>query len=158
MNRFRQPVMDRADRLQQWLERPEPVSKYWLGRYCGLVAWLGLLLAVVSAPHGSGISLCWFQDATGVPCPGCGITRSLSCGVRGMFLESFQYHPMGLLILALFVFTAGRSLLPQTHREGIVRFMQSRATLFNTLYLVFVITFVGFGAVRAVHHFMVTRL
>lgn len=65
---------------------------------------------------------------------------------------------MALLILALFIFTAGQSLLPQTHRDGIVRFMQSRATLFNAFYLVFVVTFVSFGAVRALHHLAMTRL
>jgi len=80
------------------------------------------------------------------------MTRSLSCGLRGMFAESFQYHPMGLLILALFIFTAGQSLLPKSYREGIVRFMQARATVFNAFYLVFVITFVSFGVVRALHH------
>jgi hypothetical protein len=153
-----QVLQTRADRFRGWLDAPQRVSHRWLGKYCVLVAWLGLVLAAVSPPHGSGISLCFFQDATGVPCPGCGMTRSLSCGLRGMWLDSFQYHPMGLLILGLFVFTAGQSLLPRTQREGIVRFMQSRATFFNVLYLAFVVTFVGFGAVRALHHLVVTRL
>ena len=144
-----QTLQLRSDGLRRWLDAPERVGDRWLGKYCVLVGWLGLLLAMISPPHGAGVSLCFFHDATGVPCPGCGMTRSLSCGLRGMFLESFQYHPMGLLILALFILTAGQSLLPQTRRDGIVRFMQSRATLFNALYLVFVITFVGFGAGRA---------
>jgi hypothetical protein len=153
-----QALQIRANGFRRWLAAPERASHRWLGKYCVLVAWLGLLLATVSPPHGSGVSLCFFQDATGVPCPGCGLTRSLSCGLRGMFLASFQYHPMGLLILALFIFTAGQSLLPQAHRDGIVRFMQSRATLFNALYLVFVVTFVSFGAARALHHLVITRL
>jgi len=153
-----QALQIRADGFRRWLDAPERASCRWLGKYCVLVAWLGLLLATVSPPHGSGISLCFIHDATGVPCPGCGMTRSLSCGLRGMFLESFQYHPMGLLILALFIFTAGQSLLPQTHCDGIVRFIQSRATLFNALYLGFVITFVSYGAVRALHHLAITWL
>jgi len=150
-------VETRADQFRGWLQAPQQAGRRWLGKHCVVVAWLGLLLAVISSPHGLGIPLCFFQDATGVPCPGCGLTRSLSCGLRGMFLESFQYHPMGLLILALFIFTAGQSLLPRTHRDGVVRFMQSRATLFNALYLVFVVTFVSFGAARALHHLVITR-
>ena len=41
------------------------------------------------------------------------MTRSLSCGIRGMFLESWEYHPMGLFVLALFVVTAAQSLFPE---------------------------------------------
>jgi len=141
-----------------WLGQPERAVQFWLGKHCVLLAWLGLLLAVISAPHGSGISLCWFQEATGIPCPGCGMTRSLSCALRGMFLESVQYHPMGIMILALFLFTAGQSLLPKAYREGIVRCLQSRAMFFNALYLVFVISFVSFGVVRALHELVATRL
>ncbi len=141
-----------------WLGQPERAVQFWLGKHCVLLAWLGLLLAGVSAPQGSGISMCWFQDATGIPCPGCGMTRSLSCALRGMFLESVAYHPMGILILALFLFTAGQSLLPKVYREGIERCLQARAMFFNALYLVFVISFVSFGAMRALHTLVSTRL
>lgn len=136
-------------RLACWIVQSGGVSRRWLGRTPVCVAWLGLLLAAVSPPHGTGFTLCWLKAATGLPCPGCGLTRSLSCGVRGLFLESWQYHPMGLLILALFVFTAGTSLLPAGRRERLARYMESRAVLFNALYLAFAASFIGYGLVRA---------
>ena len=67
-----------------------------------------------------------------------------------MFIESWQYHPMGLVILALFVFTAAQSLLPRAYRTWLSEFMQSRALFFNMLYLGFVGIFVSFGAARAI--------
>jgi hypothetical protein len=123
--------------------------KLWLGKHCVLVAWIGLLAAIVLPPHGSGFLVCWLQSATGVPCPGCGLTRSLSCGVRGMFLESWQYHPLGLMILALFLFTAAQTLLPANLRHLLLRHVRSRTVLYQTLYVAFVVSFVVFGASRA---------
>jgi len=135
--------------LVKWLNEPRRVYDLWLGKHSVIAAWLGLLLAVVSPPHGSGISLCWIESATGLPCPGCGLTRSLSCGLRGIFIESWQYHPMGLVILALFVCTAGQSVIPKLYRHRLVEFMQSRSVLFSSLYVAFVFLFIAFGALRA---------
>jgi len=140
----------RPGRLVRWLHEPHRVYGLWLGKHCVLAAWLGLFLALISPPHGLGLPLCWFHSATGLPCPGCGLTRSLSCGIRGLFLESWQYHPLGLAILALFIFTAAQSVLPTVHRERLGRFIQSRALFFNALYLAFVMAFVCFGAARAI--------
>src|SRR5258707_14511868 len=88
-----------VQKFRGWLHQPEHVSERWLGWPCMMAAWLGLILAVISPAHGSGVKLCWFESATGIPCPGCGMTRSLSCGIRGMFAESWHYHPLGLLVL-----------------------------------------------------------
>jgi hypothetical protein len=139
--------------LMRWLVDPQHASALWLGKHCVIVAWVGLLIAAISPPHGFGINVCWFSGATGLPCPGCGVTRSLSCGLRGLWLESWHYHPMGLLILGLFGFTAAQSLLPWPTRERIAHFIRGRALWFNTAYLAFVVTFVSFGLARTLSHF-----
>lgn len=131
------------------LNSPEKVFRYWQGPWMVCVAWLGLLLAAITPPHGTGTTVCWLKQCTGISCLGCGLTRSMSCGIRGMFAESFSYHPFGLFILALFIFTALVSLAPRL-RQRVATVMQSRPVLFNGLYLAFVIAFVGFGTVRAV--------
>jgi hypothetical protein len=140
-----------APRLVAWLRHANP-HRFWLGRHCVLVAWVGLSAAILLPPHGAGIVVCWMQGATGVPCPGCGMTRSLSCAVRGMFAESWNYHPCGLLVLALFLFTAAQSLFPKPARERLAQFMQAHALFFNGLYLAFIAGFMSFGAMRALVH------
>ena len=140
------------DTIRRWLNQPHRVCALWLGKHCVWLAWIGLLLAVISPSRGSGIAVCWLLGGTGLPCPGCGVMRSLSCGIRGELSESWNYHPMGLLILALFVVTATQSLLPKTLRARVAVYLRTRAVIFNSLYFAFVAAFVGFGAVRALFH------
>jgi hypothetical protein len=46
------------------------------------------------------IDLCAFKQLTGLPCPGCGLTRSLCHAIRGDWSTSVSYHPAGVLLLA----------------------------------------------------------
>src|SRR5438105_1681677 len=110
--------------LKNWLSDSRYASIRWLGNHCVLAAWLGLSLAIVTPPHGTGFTICWFKNCTGLPCPGCGLTRSLSCAMRGMVPESWQYHPMGLLILFLLISIALASLLPPYLKQRLARYME----------------------------------
>src|SRR6478609_5060464 len=108
-----------------------PVAKLWFGPFSVVAAWLGLAFALVLSPDRFGVSICWVQDVTGIPCLGCGLTRSLSCALRGMFSASWHYHPMGILILMLFLIIAGQSLLPQPWRRRGADFVESHALTFR---------------------------
>lgn len=141
-------------RLGDWLNDRQGARKRWLSRTNVWVAWLGLLLGVLTPPHGNGFTVCWLNATTGLPCPGCGLSRSLSCGLRGMFLESWHYHPFGLGILGLFLATVFVSLLPATPRERLGRALASRARLSNALYAAFVVSFVCFGVTRSLHQLL----
>jgi hypothetical protein len=146
----------KTESWRSWLHEPDRASLRWLGKTCVIAAWLGLLLAILSPAHGSGAMLCWFQHATGLPCPGCGMTRSLSCAIRGMFHESWHYHPAGIFVLPLFLMIAGQSLLPHAVRERFACLIQSRPRFFNAVYFAFVTAFVAFGAIRAFLHLVAT--
>jgi hypothetical protein len=43
---------------------------------------------------------CSFRNLTGLPCPGCGLTRSIVAGLHGDFGASLIFHRLGLLTLA----------------------------------------------------------
>jgi hypothetical protein len=120
----------------------------WLGKFTVRVAWLALIVAVMVPVKGIGISLCWMRGV-GLPCPGCGLMRSLSCAVRGMFKEGWQYHPFGPLILALFATAVLISFLPESLRARLEAAMNARSSLFDAIFTGFVIAFIVFGLLRA---------
>lgn len=47
---------------------------------------------------------------TGIPCPGCGMTRALTAALRGAWREALEYHAMvwSLPLLAAVFLTDGR--------------------------------------------------
>ena len=69
-----------------------------------------LALAMVFAasfvfpPHGLGMSVCAFRNATGIPCPGCGMTRSFAALSHGQPGLAFEKHWVGPFMYALFAF------------------------------------------------------
>jgi len=77
------------------------------------------------------------------------MTRSLSCALRGMFAESWFYHPLGLPVLVLFIFIAAQSLFPADVRERLSALIRRRAMVFNVAYMLFVTSFMSFGVARA---------
>ena len=44
---------------------------------------------------------CLFTTATGIPCPACGITRSVAASARGDLSMSLAYHPAGIGIAGI---------------------------------------------------------
>ncbi len=128
----------------------------WFRRPTTVVAWAVLLIALIHPPHGLGIPICWTAAVTGVPCPGCGLTRSMSCAVRGMFNASWHYHPFGVVFLAVFAGVAVISLLPTATRQRIDALIGRHVKVMNAAYAVLIGAFLVFGTARAVlsclHH------
>ncbi len=61
-------------------------------------------------------SVCYFNTMTGLPCPGCGITRSVSAAGNGHFEAAWTYHPFGIGVLfalvTLFITESLYSIVP----------------------------------------------
>lgn len=48
-------------------------------------------------------SVCPFYQLTGLPCPGCGLTRAFVCLGHGQWRESLHWHPLGWLVYSVCV-------------------------------------------------------
>ncbi|MGE3107054.1 MAG: DUF2752 domain-containing protein [Phycisphaerales bacterium] len=98
-----------------------------------LVGWLAaaaLLAALIHPPAGLGVPFCPSKWVTHAPCPGCGMTRSLSCAIRGQFTRSWHYHPFGPPLLGAIASAAVLGLLPRGPRAGVwTRVMRHRRAL-----------------------------
>lgn len=65
------------------------------------------VVAALWKPKDDGIPLCALKLGTGVPCPGCGMTRGLAALGRGEPAVSVRYHAFAPLIAAAAVMAWG---------------------------------------------------
>ena len=105
-----------------------------LVRSCALIAAIQVGLCTLHLPAWP----CAFYHLTGLPCPGCGLTRSCTSLLRGHPLDALRYHLFGpLLFLGIVLLLVG-SLLPRRHllrlSEFIARF--ERSSRFTTLLMI----------------------
>ncbi|ORM25171.1 DUF2752 domain-containing protein [Williamsia sp. 1135] len=66
--------------------------------------------AVTPALSTSGPTLCPMRLITGLPCPGCGLTRSWIAAAHGDFADAFSYNifgPVSLIATIMFVTVVG---------------------------------------------------
>ncbi|HEV8237897.1 MAG TPA: DUF2752 domain-containing protein [Thermoanaerobaculia bacterium] len=82
-----------------FLASPRTQLLLWLGLGAAGAAlffaagWIGL-------PSGPVYTVCAFRRLTGIPCPGCGLTRAMAALARGELLLALHFHPFAPLVLA----------------------------------------------------------
>ena len=84
----------------------------------------------VAIPNGPDIPVfaCPFYTITTLPCPFCGITRSVAFMVRGNLAESFHVHPLGpllTLVMLLVIPVSIRNLLVKESEKPVQSSLQS---------------------------------
>lgn len=91
------------------------------------VAALGLACFLSPAGIEDGPVICPFRNLTGLPCPGCGLTRSWVYATHGHWHDSILAHPFGMLAilvtlcLAVTVVTARVRRLPAPSLDRLVK-------------------------------------
>lgn len=85
------------------MNAPSSSSRSWR-----LALWLGggiaaavvfLVAGHVDLPHGPAFTLCAWRRVTGIPCPGCGMTRAMAALSRGDLHAALRLHPFAPLLL-----------------------------------------------------------
>ena len=54
--------------------------------------------------------LCLIRTLFGIRCPGCGMTRAVSCAAHGHFRDALRYNRLVAIVLPLLVYEWARSL------------------------------------------------
>lgn len=127
-------------------------SELLLGKTAIGLARFGVALALLLPPGAKDLPLCMLRSQTGIPCLGCGMTRSLSHAFRGDLAASWTYHPFGPIIAVVLVMIVAVSLLPGTWRETVKKSLDRFPAVVNGLCFTFLGSFVLFGLWRAVHY------
>lgn len=66
-------------------------------------SWLFLSFQLMSNNY--CLDVCWLKNVTKIPCPSCGVTRSILALTKGHFATAFYFNPLGYLIAFILFFT-----------------------------------------------------
>lgn len=94
----------------------------------------GMLIAGAGVLH-LGLSLaglpawtCPIRAATGVPCPGCGLTRATMQLLHGDVISSLQTHAFAPVLLFALVIMLVALVLPEKHRRALISLVRDMET------------------------------
>lgn len=117
--------------------RPRSVpDARWLG--LGLAPAIGLMVI----PLEGAPTLCPFALATGIACPGCGLTRAAASLARGDAAQAFAFHPLLLVVVAWIVTAAAiwwrrrRGVPSRLSPQSVNRFLIATAAVFAVTWVV----------------------
>ena len=113
-----------------------------------VVGGICLLLSLFLPPDGMGITICWFKWWFDLPCPGCGLTRSVTCISHLQFAKAIGYHPFGPLIYAIFLTNVAILVLPQSWRAAFRDRVNANNHWLRPVYTVIVFGFLTYGGLR----------
>jgi hypothetical protein len=88
---------------------------------------------------------CPIRAATGVPCPGCGLTTSAVQFLHGDFIESLEMHVFAPVFLFVLLVMAVTLFIPSTSRQRLVAFVDHLETRFGVTAWVLLTLFVYWG-------------
>jgi hypothetical protein len=71
---------------------------------------------------------CPILAATGVPCPGCGLTRAMIEFIRGDFVQSFHTHAFAPIFLLVMVVIGVTLVLPEAQRSSVLAWISNLET------------------------------
>jgi hypothetical protein len=122
-----------------------------LGRFTRVFAAVVIAAAFVLPGDGTGFfAVCWFRAVSHLPCPGCGLSRSLASITHLQLRDAVSYHPFGLLVFALLCVILAVSLSPMRIRAGVAAWLDAREVRVRQVYMTAVAAFLIFGVGRFV--------
>jgi hypothetical protein len=93
---------------------------------------------------------CPFKAAFGIPCPGCGLSTSVSCLFHGDWQGAFATHAFAPIFLIGLVFVLAVSILPEAPRSIIVQKIAAleKRTGITTLFMISLMCYWGFRLLK----------
>lgn len=145
--------------------RPSKLSDAWIAlkefQFAGFVAQLlslkfgilGLFGTFMGAwylnPVGGTLpETCSFYASTRLPCPGCGLTRSVTSHLHGEFMMGFGYHPLGIVFAVGFVVCGLSLFFPPKIKARVVNSLTRFDKAVGRFVILFTLALLFFGITR----------
>jgi hypothetical protein len=130
--------------------KPIWIIHFFSDRWLRCFSVISLVWLLLPEDGVAGLNLCWFHAWMGLPCPGCGLTRSGSSLIHGNIAQAIRYHPFGLIVTPFLLGMGLIGLLPGGARMKARAGMVSHADLFERMFVIVLFLLVAFGLVRLV--------
>jgi len=114
-------------------------------RYLAVVV---MAISFVFPLDGLGVDLCPLHAITGLPCPGCGMSRAISAISQGQFSIALALNPFALLAWPLFLVLAVVTLAPRGVYTRFEAWVSARSGPIARGYRICFTAFAAFGAIR----------
>lgn len=121
-----------------------PLLRPWVRR----LALLGFAVSFVFPTTGLGIDLCPLHAVTGLPCPGCGLTRGVSLVSQGDPLLAVGAHAFAPLFWVVFFVLSMLAVVPQARVEALEAKLDVLEPAFTQVGRLLMFAFFGFGLIR----------
>jgi hypothetical protein len=110
------------------------------------------LLVMVGATFfpvaGLSVDLCPVHRVTGLPCPGCGLSRALAAASQGDFGAALGLNPFVVFVWPLFLTLALLAFAPGSVRTQVAAALDARGPRLSAAYRVVLTAFLAFGVLR----------
>jgi hypothetical protein len=115
-----------------------------------LIGALVLALSLLPVPAGlQGRSICTFRNLFDLPCPGCGVTRSLRAIAHGDLASALDLNPFGPLFFGAAVLLLLSPLWQRLHPDWDVKLISSRWARVGAVALL--VSMLLYGLLRILH-------
>jgi hypothetical protein len=127
-------------------------GRCWFGLACVAVL---VLSAVLNGDHPTGsFELCPMMHLTGLPCPGCGVTRSMIHCTHGDFAGAMAYHPLGPAVWLAAIIGASSLAWPGSWRRGLGARYRRKRKMVEHVTIGVIVLVIAFGVMRLVFHYV----
>ena len=109
-----------------------------------------LIVSFIIPSDGLGFSSCSFKTLSGVPCHGCGLTRSVASISHLELHSAFRYHPFGFIIYGLMLGALIWPVLGKESQQKLRDYKKKNTKTLNYLVWVTLGIFLLYGFARAI--------
>jgi len=124
---------------------------FFLNKIITITSLLVIIISFILPPDGLGRSTCGLYILTKLPCPACGLTRSVTSISHMQFAKAFYFHPFGFIFYMIFLFLAIYNFMPEKIKNIISVFLVKNENIIKYAVTLIIFLFVIYGIARFIY-------